>query len=298
MEQQNNENNSQYHNGTNENNASNNYYQPPTENGGSNQQYYQPPTENAGPNQQHYQPPVNNGGFYQPPTPPKKKNTALKVIAIILGIIVALFVALFIIGLLVDDSEEGTSSTETTSQTQEEDSSVVHGVIDGNKYSNSFAGFGIDLPDSDWTFVTGDELYGMLAENDAKRDEEGNIYLESDAEKAYYDMLMMNNTTGTNLQIMLSDADAVAGAITSEELYINNMIEGVTDSTTKAGDIYTLTIAGEEYKAVDVDYTSYGTTQTFAVRKVGGDFVIVALTLYSGLDMNGADYYFDMFYKV
>lgn len=294
MEEQN---NNQYTNGQNTGGADN-----------QNGVYYQPPADNSNP-QQYYQPPADNGGMYPPPQPPKKKNKAGKIIGIILGIIVFIFVALFVIGLFVDDSEDDGFVTQTTtqadgqtgeteSQTQSSGSGITQGVISDNTYSNAFAGFGIDLPDSNWAFVTGDQLYEMLAENSPQRDENGAIYIESEAETAYYDLMMMNSTTGTNIQVILSDTNAVAGVITSEDLYLSNATSSLADSTTVIGDTYDLTIAGENYKAVNVDYTSYGTTQTLAVRKVGSDFVCLIVTVYSGLDMNGTEHYTNLFYAV
>lgn len=305
------ENNNQYTNGQNQfpNSGSqgNGNYQQPEANG--NQQYYQPPEMN-GSQQQYYQPPqYPNTQVYAPEQPPKKKHTAAKVIGIIFAVIVLIFVALFVIGLFVGDTDDGGFVTQTTTQSSEssdetqtteaESSSFSTGTISENKYTNSFAGFGIDLPDSNWRFLGEDEVYEMLGDSSPQKDENGSIYVESEGETAYYDMMMLNDTTGTNIQVVLSQGNGVSGIITSEELYLSNASSGLEDDgTTKVGDTYSITIAGEKYTAVNVDYTAYGTTQTIAVRKVGSDFVTVIITIYSGLDMNGTDYYTDMFYTL
>ena len=306
------ENNNQYTNGQNRfgnaGDQGDGNYQPPEPNG--NQQYYQPPEMN-GNQQQYYQPPqYQNTQVYAPAQPPKKKHTAAKVIGIIFAVIVLIFVALFVIGLFVGDTEDGGFVTQTTTQhsesadqtqqpTEAESNSFSTGTISENKYTNSFAGFGIDLPDANWRFLGEDEVYEMLGDSSPQKDENGSIYVESEGETAYYDMMMLNDITGTNIQVVLSQGNGVSGVITSEELYLSNASSGLEDDgTTKVGDTYTVTIAGEEYTAVNVDYTAYGTTQTIAVRKVGSDFVTVIITIYSGLDMNGTDYYTDMFYPM
>lgn len=295
----------QYNQPVGNNNPQQQYYQPP---GNSNpqQQYYQPPGNNN-PQQQYYQPPMNNQGMPSP-QPPKKKSKVGKVIGIILGIIVFIFVALFIIGLFVEDEETldtGTSQTQQAGEVQEQPSSeedneeakeLAAGVISGDSYSNDFAGLGITLPDSQWTFLDNDSIYEMLADSSPMRDENGGVYIESDAEVAHYDLMMLNNANGTNIQVMLSETSGMAGVITSEELFLSNASSGLGDSAT-VSDPYDITIADETYKAVDVNYADYGSMQTIATRKIGSDFVCVIVTVYSDMDTNSCSYYTDMFFK-
>lgn len=307
------QNNNMYSNGTNgsngtnppvENNPQQQYYQP-VGNNNPQQQYYQP-VGNNNPQQQYYQPPMNNQAMPSP-QPPKKKSKVGKVIGIILGIIVFIFVALFIIGLFVEDEETldtGTSQTQQAGEVQEQPSSedneetkeLAAGVISGDSYSNDFAGLGITLPDSQWTFLDNDSIYEMLADSNPMRDENGGVYIESDAEIAHYDLMMLNNANGTNIQVMLSETSGMAGVITSEELFLSNASSGLGDTAT-VSDPYDITIADETYKAVDVNYSDYGTVQTIATKKIGSDFVCVIVTVYSDMDTNSCSYYTDMFFK-
>lgn len=331
MEEQNNNNYAPNGNGVNntpENSGVNNvngaensngvYYQPNVQQGAYQQQYSQqsnPQSNMQGgyypPNQQgNFPPQPNMQGYYQqppmPPQPPKKKNKALKIIGIIVGVIVLIFVALFIYGLTLDESEyltetvPNSQSDDGGSQTQEETQAepskeIVAGTFENGVYSNEFAGFSFTVPDDDWTFSTNDQIYEMLEGSNPQKADDGRVYIETEAEKAYYDAMILNGVTGTNIQVMLSETDNFAGVITSEDMYIANATAGLADSTTNVSDTYDLTIAGETYKAVDVDYTDYGTIQTIAARKIGGDFVCVIITVYTGLDMNGCDYYTNLF---
>lgn len=301
-----------------ENNNGGQHYQPPVNNnqgqyyqgvGNNNQQQYYQPVGNGNPQQQYYQPPMNNQGMPQPPMPqpPKKKNKAGKVIGIILGIIVFIFVALFVIGLFVEDEETVDTSVaesqsqelqETEEQTEEKETAKEFelGTISGDTYSNNFAGLGLKLPDSQWAFLDNDSIYEMLESSSPQRDENGGVYLEAESETAYYDLMMINNTSGTNIQVLLSETNGMAGVITSEDLYLSNSSSDVgTDGT--VSDPYDITIAGEKYRAVDIDYPSYGTKQTIAAKKIGNDFVCVIVTVYNELDSNSCSYYTDMFYK-
>lgn len=294
------------------------YYQPNAQQGAYEQQ--NPQQSNPQPNvQSGYYPPNPQGnvppnpnmqGFYQqppmPPQPPKKKSKAGKVIGIIVGVIVLIFVALFIYGLTLDETEYPTETVPSSqsdsgdAQTQEDTQAepskeIVAGTYENGVYSNEFAGFSFTIPDDDWTFSTNDQIYEMLEGSNPVKADDGRVYIETEAEKAYYDAMILNSVTGTNIQVMLSETEGMVGVVTSEELYLSNATAGLADATTTVGDSYDLTIAGETYKAVDVDYTDYGTIQTIAARKIGSDFVCIIVTVYTGLDMNGCDYYTDLF---
>lgn len=276
--------------------------------------YYQPPAESNENNDnnahQYYQQNADISGVYQQPViqqeTPKKKGKAGKFIGIIAAILVVIFAVLFVIGLNSDDADsDGTSSTAIDSQAEEQEDDdkdagkkITYGVFTDDTYTNEFAELGVKLPDSDWKFLSSDELCDLLSANNPQTDESGEIYIESSAETAYYDLMMLNNTTGTNIQVVLSKTNAVAGVLTSEDLYISNATSSITNSsTTTISDTYSLNIAQQEYKAVDVEYTAYGTKQTIAVRKTGKNFVCIIVTVYENSDSNESAYYTDMFYK-
>lgn len=325
MEEQNNNNftpNGANGNGVNNVNGAENsngvYYQPNAKQGAYQQQNPQQP--NPQPNMQGgYYPPNTQGnvppqpnmqGFYQqpvmPPQPPKKKGKAGKVIGIIIAVVVVIFAALFIYGLTLDETEYLTETVpssqgdSTDAQTQEDTQAepskeIVAGTYENGVYSNEFAGFSFAVPDDEWTFSSNDQIYEMLEGSNPQKADDGRIYIETESEKAYYDAMILNGVTGTNIQVMLSETEGMVGVVTSEELYLSNVTAGLADSTTNVSDAYELTVAGETYKAVDVDYTDYGTVQTIATRKIGSDFVCIIITVYTGLDMNGCDYYANLF---
>lgn len=287
------ENNNQYTNGNSEQNGA--FYQPPAEN--NTQQYYQP---------------VNDANMYQAPMmqpePPKKKGKAGKIIGIIVGVILVAIIAFVAFGMFLDasDSENDDTSSPSVSadaSQSEEDKTessskkkITYGKIADNAYTNEFAQFGIKLPDENWSFMEKEDLKELLAESGVQSGEDGELYVETDAEKAYYDMMMINNITGTNIQVILSETNIAAGIITSEDMYISNATASAQSSAVTS-DSYKLTIAGEEYTAVDLDYTAYGTKQTIAVKKVGRNFVCIILTLYATDSMTSKDYT-DMFYSL
>lgn len=298
-----------------ENNNGAQHYQPPVNN--NQQQYYQG-AGNGNPRGQYYQPPVNNPGMPQPPIPqpPKKKKTG-KIIGIvigaILGLIVLCFAALFIIGLVVGDEEsvdtgvsesqsqkidetEEQAETEEQTEAEEEAKDFAMGTVSKDTYKNSFAGLELKLPGDEWEFLDNDSVFEMLQSSDAKQDENGAVYIEAEAETAYYDVMMINNSNGTNIQVMLSKTETVAGVVTSEDLYLSNASGNVGYDCT-VSDPYDINIAGEKYRAVDLEYSSYGTKQIIAAKKIGGDFVCIVVTVYSDLDSNDCSYYIDLFSK-
>ena len=196
------------------------------------------------------------------------------------------------------DSPAATQAEETETATEKTaKNDIQFGVYTDDTYTNAFAGFGIKLPDSGWKFLKDEDIKTLLAGNNPQTNENGKVYIDSEAEKAYYDMMLMNDATGTNIQVVLSEASVAAGIITSEDLYIKNAVAGIGDSAV-ASDAYDLTVAGEKYRAIDLDYTSYGTKQTIAVRKVGKNFVGIIITVYSSTDSNACSYYADMFYNL
>lgn len=321
--------NQQYNQNVGNNNPPQQQYYNPAENGNPQQQYYQPPVNNnqqqyyqgagnGNPQGQYYQPPVNNPGMPQPPIPqpPKKKKTGKiigTVIGVILGLIVLCFVGLFIIGLVVGDEEsvdtsvsesqsqkidetEEQAETEEQTEAEEEAKDFAMGTVSDGTYKNSFAGLELKLPGDEWEFLDNDSVFEMLQSSDAKQDENGAVYIETEAETAYYDVMMLNNSNGTNIQVMLSKTDAMAGVVTSEDLYLSNASGNVGYDCT-VSDPYDINIAGEKYRAVDLEYSSYGTKQIIAAKKIGGDFVCIVVTVYSDLDSNDCSYYIDLFSK-
>lgn len=245
---------------------------------------------------QYYQQPMPQ------PEPPKKKHTALKVIGIVFGVLVFIFVVLMIIGIVTDDTDyddygEDTSQNEIFGEEDRRTEKDILGTFTEDSYINEFAQLKFSLPSDDWTFKRGDELYEIY-KNNGETDDNGNVIIRQSDNLYYYDMLAMDNTNGTTVELVVTRiaSDSIYSR-TTEDMFLNNSLAVLDDVDT--GKIYDVSIGGENYRAVDIRYKNIdlGLNQLMAVRKVNGEFIVITIEGYAKVDDNELSYYIDFFEK-
>lgn len=197
---------------------------------------------------------------------------------------------------------------ETTAAPAEEERPLALGVVDGNTYTNTYAGLGITL-DSGWSIQTADELQ-TLPET-VKESMEGTAL--GDAMKdvqQFTDMFAENVDDLTNMNILFqkqSMQERIAFKLLSEEEIIDetlNQKDSMIEAYAAAGinvtsmEKVTVTFLGEEHFALktvaDTQGVPYYMLQVFDYHL--GEYSIV-ITLASFLEDN-TEPMLDLFYVV
>lgn len=263
-----------------------------------NSYFYNPDSNNDENMQQYYQQTQSE--------PPKKKSKAkkvLKIIGIIFGVLIILFIALVIIAVVTDDTDY--DADESISQNElidEERDKPVLGAFTEQSYVNEYVGVKFNLPDENWEFKSDEYIYDIFRNSGGEIDEDGDMFLNSGNTKHgytkyYYDMMAEDNTTLTSVQFVVTKPEKRIFNTTTEDMFLNSSKS--VSGEAAASEIYDITIAGENYRAIDLydEDSELGFGQMMAAKKLDDEFVIIIISGYANvIDENLSDY-IDYFVK-
>ena len=160
---------------------------------------------------------------------------------------------------------------------------LTRGTLDGNVYTNEYLGFTFTKPSS-WVYATDEEIAEAMNLG-------ADLYLDEDFKKALdrsgsiYDMMVVDNSTGTNMSIGYENlARSFSTRITVEE-YIEKLEEqtkNINGITFVFPDEYdTVTLGEKEYTRVICNVTSNGVKmkQVYYIVKVDKYMAFAILTV-------------------
>ena len=158
-----------------------------------------------------------------------EKGVFMKKIAIMS--ISFLLAAVLLIGCKNDvkktEDSTGVSQTAESSAAEEQKAEFSIGTIDGATYSSDFNGLTFTAPEG-WTYASNEEianLMGSTAEEMFDGDKLSQKALES---QSLYDMMVMNQATGSNVIIFYEDlSKAIGGTKVTEEDYMDITKKGL-----------------------------------------------------------------------
>lgn len=247
-------------------------------------------------------------GFTSVPAKQKKKLSTGAIIGIVIGAIAVIAVAALIV-VVVTSSSRSPDNTEDYSyyddgSSSDENFMINHGSIIGTNYSNTAMGLSVDLPSTDWRFLSNQEIYdnynggsGYVTEFDG----EGFVSTRNAVETMHLDMCMVDSVNAVIIYSMYSELTALSNQVSVDEYLISTANSNLTSEDpgyVTEDDIYSYRIAGDEYRVCEIplDVNNISFNMTLACRK-NGDYVYGLIIMNSpNYDLNSATYYMDMFY--
>jgi len=159
------------------------------------------------------------------------------------------------------------------------------GEVNGNVYTNEFAGITFTAPE-DWTFSTEEELAELMDVSlDLVADE--NEYAKKIAELSTVYGMMASSTDGaTNVQVMFENVAITGNRNITAEDYVST-VTGMLESTyadmgatCSINDAETIKIGENEYVylTVDVEYLGVSMQQAYACRKIDKYMANIVIT--------------------
>ncbi len=165
-------------------------------------------------------------------------------------------------------------------------STFTPGEINGNVYTNEYAGLTFNAPDG-WTYMSDEELAEMMNLSiDLVSD--GNEYLQKLAElTTVYGMVAQSGDMLSNVQVMFENT-TITGNKMSGEAYakiLSTQLGGVyeqMDATATIGDIETVQIGDNEYYylSISVDLGGITLEQGYACQRFDDYIASIVITAY------------------
>lgn len=197
-----------------------------------------------------------------------KKNTILKIVAIVMMLVLSLTV---LTG--CGNKEENTSTGEQQQETKKE---ISRGTWEGDVYTSEFAELKFTLPEG-WTRSTDEEIAATMQLGADVLADEGKYQSEISKLKNVYDMMAKSADQTSNIQVMMEktayDADTYAASL-------KKGLEEVQQLDYTVGDATETTIGGNTYKAVTatVEMSGVSMEQSYYIRTEGDYMVAIIVT--------------------
>lgn len=174
----------------------------------------------------------------------------------------------------------------------------THSTLDENgKFTSVFLGIAADFPTDTWIAYDDDDLADY---NGGSNDEEDLKSILAGGGMIYE--MLIGKETGSNVNIVIQNVGSLMGNI-SEEKYVDYNLEGMEEQLVSTGTMdeataskKTVTFAGADHYAIDVEGTSYGIElyERIIVIKKGSYFGLITVTAMSEAERNE---FTEMFYK-
>ena len=203
-----------------------------------------------------------------------KKNTILKVLAILVMIVLSLAV-LTGCGKKEENTNSNVDNTANvgTTETKKE---IARGKWEDNVYTSEFAELKFTLPEG-WTRSTDEEIAAMMQLGATMLEDEGKYNAEIAKLTSVYDMLAKSADQTSNIQVMMEKV-----ALSADE-YAETLKTSLEQLSYNIGETTEKTIGGNTYKAVTatVDISGMKMEQSYYVRKEG-DYIVGIIVTASG----------------
>lgn len=180
------------------------------------------------------------------------------------------------------------STTESTTEAAEE-ATISRGTIDGNVYTNDFAGFSFTKPD-DWTFMTDEELTATINAGQSAMDL-SSIEKTLAETASVYDMGVVDPYSSNNVMVAYENTLISGKRIVSESEYLEETKKTLetraTGITYESFDIEDVTLGDTTFKKMTCTATANGATieQAIIVKGMGKYVVLITIT-----SMNGEEF--------
>ena len=137
------------------------------------------------------------------------------------------------------------------------------GTIEGSVYTSETAGITVTIPEG-WEFYSEEEINQLYSSGAGEQEEANTIY----------DMMCVNMTEGSSINLVYENLNSLYGAILSEEAYIeaaiSNLEETLGDAILSA-DAATVKVDGTTFNCIKIvmDYSTVTLNQTMLIKKAG-----------------------------
>ncbi len=166
---------------------------------------------------------------------------------------------------------------------------IARGTIDGNVYTNDSAGLTFTKPDS-WVYSTDEEIAEVM--------EVGADVIDAESFAAtlgqmatVYDMMVIDPTTGTNINIMYENLMLTNGGAMTAEAYadvLKNQFNAITEMSYTVSTAETVSLGGEDWLRMTaaVDYSGISMTQAYYLRANGTVMIAVVVTVVGDTELS------------
>lgn len=174
----------------------------------------------------------------------------------------------------------GTEDTDTSRE-------FGRGVITGDVYESAFSGIRFTKP-AEWKYYTDEELAATM---NVSADALNNSFLETVASlTTVYDMMVIDQSTGTNVSVAYENLMLSANADMTCEEYLEAMkaqLSAIDTMKMEFGEPSPITLCGEEYTRVICTVTMGEITvsQVYYLRNVDGYMNFMVATLSGDYDI-------------
>lgn len=207
-----------------------------------------------------------------------KKNTILKVLAILVMLVLSLAV---LTGCGKKEENTNTENTTNAGTTEPEQTKkeISRGKWEDNVYTSDFAELKFTLPEG-WTRSTDEEIAAMMQLGAAMLEDEGKYNAEIAKLTSVYDMLAKSADQTSNIQVMMEKVPLSADEY-AETLKKN--LASLEQLSYNIGETTETTIGGNTYKAVNatVEISGMKMEQSYYVRREG-DYIVGIIVTASG----------------
>jgi hypothetical protein len=189
---------------------------------------------------------------------------------------------------VVETTEEPAEeeTTELVTEVEEEKASSISGIDQGtndeNTYQNDSLNLSFELPSSTWKFLSEDEVASLM---NISGTFEGDPADYLDRFGLFYDMCAISFSTNDSVQIIIQDVASLGLNLDAydniEDVYLNNVLLGASSKGTidNVSEYEDVTLCGETYRRVVLDYTTSGVTGQMAYYVSAEDDYVVCIAI-------------------
>ncbi len=150
------------------------------------------------------------------------------------------------------------------------------GIIEGSVYTSETLGIRFTAPDG-WEYYSEEELEQFQDESQPETEETAD---------SIQDMICVNMTDGSSINILYEDLKSLYGAILNEKSYIEIGIENIEDTlgdSVISADSATVEVDGTSFNCIKLrtDYDTFTMEQTMLVKKVGNYMVLITVSSFT-----------------
>ncbi len=218
------------------------------------------------------------------------KSKTLKLFAFIMAIVLVVSCGGCVADRIdTDDEEKSTATptevpTETPTATPEKETVLqVRGSWENNVYTNTFLGLSYTLPE-DWQAATDEEILSMMGLGAELLGKKEDLEKSLESQQSIYDFYVVNDTTGSNINISFENLSlSIGGILYSEEDYadvVTQQLQSLEGMTYIIGAYEEVTLGDKTFLKVPatVEYSGISMEQQYYFHKEGKYMCSIILT--------------------
>lgn len=188
-----------------------------------------------------------------------------------------MLVLLLSVSLLTGCSTLQNTISDVISGSKEGKTAVTRGTWENDIYSNEYMGFSFSPPEG-WEHSTDEQMADLFGLGSSALAADGTFDYDLEKDQNIYDMFCLEPSSGDSIAIMYEKL--VVDVAMDEYIDIVKKQVAPTDPSDSIEfvDEGTVTIAGTEYSFFELEYSSSGTRQTYAIQAIDNHMAVILIT--------------------